>query len=400
MDIKKRNRSELKSYFVKNSIPTESNFSDLIDAGLNQKEDGIAKPAGDPLSIEAAGDASGLQKLVNFYASFQDANPAWTFQLNPRSDAGNPATAKPGFCLSNGQGQARLFIDQNTGNVGIGTITPSRSFDVKANAIKLGLEGNGGGQLILANNRDDNCVYMEAFSKDGTGHASEFLLTGRAAENVPKLSLRADTTTITGNLGVGTQVPKSSLEIRKDASGALGPVLTLSNNAGSAGAGTAVDFNTYDVGNNPPSVRIQTQDDGNYSGHLLFLSKENGAANKPLRERLRILSNGKVGIGTTEPRTALDTGSGVMSGAANDYQKAQFSLSGGGLVTWGGPGGRLKWTARFIGISMERTKTFASGYVDIVCPTNGLGHGLRRLATGGRHPGHPVESLGGPLRGA
>lgn len=78
--------------------------------------------------------------------------------------------------------------------------------------------------------------------------------------------------------------------------------------------------------------------------------------------------SGGVGLGTATPRTALDTGSGLMSGAANDYQKAQFTLSGGGVVTWAA-NGYLKWSNRFIAISAERPKTFASGYVDIVCPT-------------------------------
>jgi microcystin-dependent protein len=60
---------------------------------------------------------------------------------------------------------------------------------------------------------------------------------------------------------------------------------------------------------------------------------------------------------------------GVLSGAPNDYVKAQFALSGGGTVTWGGPSGYLKWTSRFIAISMERSSTFSSGYVNITLPT-------------------------------
>jgi microcystin-dependent protein len=79
-----------------------------------------------------------------------------------------------------------------------------------------------------------------------------------------------------------------------------------------------------------------------------------------------------VGIGTATPRTALDLGKGLMSGAANDYQKAQFTLSGGGTVTWGGPGARLKWTQRFIAISMERSKTFSEGHVEINQPTTDI----------------------------
>lgn len=383
MDIKSKDRLTLKGYFKKNSIPTESNFADLIDGMLNFKEDGIVKLPNDPLCIAAAD--TGAQKLINFYGSFDEANPAWTFQLNPRPDQNSAANAKPGFSISDGQGVSRLFIDKNTGNVGIGTlipngkldvftggagawnrfvvntttqwgdgnahvtigaggasgimlnnphvpwfaaenrasirlgksggvssgaywdigtrannafsilrdnsliglyidsngnvgigtsmpqrklqvgddvnglgfdvgtspdagifrfgdntgwklhfgrsreksngtlntgitgalmtikdngnigigiINPEHSLDVKGSAIRLSLENNGGGQLRITNDTNDNKIYLEAFSKDGSTHASEFLLTGRKAENVPKLTLRADITRIMGNVMV------------------------------------------------------------------------------------------------------------------------------------------------------------------------------------------------------
>jgi hypothetical protein len=79
-----------------------------------------------------------------------------------------------------------------------------------------------------------------------------------------------------------------------------------------------------------------------------------------------------IGVGADAPRTSLDTGPSVLSGAVNDYMKAQFTMSGGGTVTWGGRGGRLKWTTRFIAISMESGKTFSSGYVDINQPTTAI----------------------------
>jgi len=84
---------------------------------------------------------------------------------------------------------------------------------------------------------------------------------------------------------------------------------------------------------------------------------------------------GFVGIGAPVPRSALDTGKGVMSGAANDYQRAQFTLSGGGTITWGGAGGRLKWTARFLAISMERGQTFSDGHLSIKQPTGPIAAG-------------------------
>jgi hypothetical protein len=80
-------------------------------------------------------------------------------------------------------------------------------------------------------------------------------------------------------------------------------------------------------------------------------------------------TNGRVGIGAPQPRSEIDLGKGLLTGSPNDYLKGQFTLSGGGTVTWAGPGGRLKWTNRFIAISAERGPTFADGYVDIVQPT-------------------------------
>jgi Chaperone of endosialidase len=89
------------------------------------------------------------------------------------------------------------------GNVGIGTMTPTCALDVKArNGIRLGLGGNGGGQLILANNAGDNKIYLEAFSADGNGSAAELLLTGRNVEPIPIIKLIATTTQIIGDLHV------------------------------------------------------------------------------------------------------------------------------------------------------------------------------------------------------
>ncbi|HKQ74172.1 MAG TPA: hypothetical protein VJ810_10770 [Blastocatellia bacterium] len=96
-----------------------------------------------------------------------------------------------------------LLMNVTNGYVGIGT-APSRPLDVKAasGGIKLGLEGSGGGQLILGNNPNDNKIFLEAFSSDGNGHAAELALTGRFAKSAPQITLMADNTTVTGTLRV------------------------------------------------------------------------------------------------------------------------------------------------------------------------------------------------------
>jgi hypothetical protein len=138
MNIDKKDRTQLKGYFVKNSIPTEKQFAELIDGMLNQKDDGIAKASvAEPLSIQAAIDTpTGLKKIINFYENFQDTDPAWMLQLNPRTNQNDSATAKSGFSISDGQGVSRLFIDKNTGNVGIGTVNPDA-------IVKLHVNGSG-----------------------------------------------------------------------------------------------------------------------------------------------------------------------------------------------------------------------------------------------------------------
>ena len=284
----KTSRTTLKTYFKKNAIPKESDFAELIDAAINQGDDGIAKPDGEPLSLQPDARDSGSRTVLGLYKSFSDARPSWTLSLSP--------AGKPGFSVGDADANSRLFVDETTGNVGLGTVAPA-----------------------------------------------------------------------------------SSLHLSRSVAGGLGPVLTLMNGAGSAGAGAAIDFNGYDTLGRPATARIQSQDDGNFSSHLIFSTKRSGANNNPLVEALRITPTSAVrvaaslGIGlrpNAEPRTALDTGLGLMSGAANDYQKAQATLSGGGWITWDGPGGYLRWSGRFIAISAERGQTLLNGYIDVVCPTN------------------------------
>ncbi|WP_437627016.1 hypothetical protein [Sorangium sp. So ce1151] len=116
MEINKKSRTELKAYFVKNALPTEGNFRDLIDAGLNQKDDGLVKLADQPVQIAAS--TAGDKPAIHLYESFAtDAKPAWVLSLQ--------AGGKKGFGIGDGDGRKCLFVDATTGDVGIGTIDPA-----------------------------------------------------------------------------------------------------------------------------------------------------------------------------------------------------------------------------------------------------------------------------------
>jgi len=148
-----KNRNDLKSFFVKNAIPTEGNFADLIDSGLNQSVDGIFRPEGEPLSIVAA--ATQQKRALRLYADYPAANPDWMLSLNPAQDPANAAgTSRAGLGFTDGAGNTRLFIDTATGQVGMGTNAPQAGLDVAGAARANGFRGRY--DLALADYRTNN----------------------------------------------------------------------------------------------------------------------------------------------------------------------------------------------------------------------------------------------------
>jgi hypothetical protein len=103
-----------------------------------------------------------------------------------------------------------------------------------------------------------------------------------------------------GLLGIGTTSPVTQLHIAKTVTGNIGPTITLENPGGGNGAGSSIDF-YY----GSPQARIQTLDDGSYSYHFTFQTRTPGAAGNTLAERMRIASNGNVGIGNNAPPVLL-----------------------------------------------------------------------------------------------
>ncbi|HWS88872.1 MAG TPA: LamG-like jellyroll fold domain-containing protein [Pyrinomonadaceae bacterium] len=83
----------------------------------------------------------------------------------------------------------------------------------------------------------------------------------------------------------------------------------------------------------------------------------------------------RVGVGVNNPRSALDTGLGLLTGAAADYQRAQAMLSGGGKVTWtqDGVGGRVRWSRPFVAASMGGlNQSFKDGRVNVAQPASNI----------------------------
>jgi hypothetical protein len=98
-------------------------------------------------------------------------------------------------------------IAYTAGKVGIGRADPQFALDLRAATgfgARLGLEGNGGGALVFANNAGDNRIYLEGYNSTSNGSAAELLLTGYQGAAIPQLTLRATTTLLDGGqVGIG-----------------------------------------------------------------------------------------------------------------------------------------------------------------------------------------------------
>lgn len=176
--MSQRSRNQLKSYFTKNAIPSEQDYAELIDGMLNQHDDGIVKRAGGPLGLEAIGETAGRQPVLQLYETFDEGNPAWTVSMNPRSVVSDPSTARAGLSVDGRDGRSRLFIDEESGDVGLGTIAPLSPLHVAGDArvdgmLRLGF-GDSTPQPSLRTAGDILC--------DGTIRAEHFQSTSTPLE--------------------------------------------------------------------------------------------------------------------------------------------------------------------------------------------------------------------------
>ncbi len=217
------------------------------------------------------------------------------------NDVGLYTTSGTLFLSANGPATFSQFALLNNGNLGIGRVNPSQKLDVNGNAVVSGNLGIGNlspGQRL-----------------DVTGNA-----------------------TVSGNLGVGVAAPGQKLEVAGNAqltvaSGSVG--LTIASTAsGSLNLGLAGGAGQYsDIAQTGDAV-LRTNGkrlllSGREGGTVLISTGAAGAE----AERLRVTTDGKVGIGTSGPTAALDV-AGALVVRANSLISTQ-----GAHLQWNRSGG-------------------------------------------------------------
>ncbi|MCA3039236.1 MAG: hypothetical protein ING37_01355, partial [Rhodocyclaceae bacterium] len=225
MDIEqnKQSREALKGYFVPNAIPTAAQFALLIDSVLNQRSDGLVKPAAGPLSIEATGPATGLRPVLDFYENMSNAQPSFSLALRPGANNTRQALTVLGEANT-----ALLSIDRTSGNIGIGTADPKAKLELNGSAVISGNIGVGtqtpraklevvGGAIMPAEGntttagiafppgRTGDQAYIRWYTRSDEDTTLEIGNSNDAGDHISLMP--------SGNVGIGTPTPRAKLEV-------------------------------------------------------------------------------------------------------------------------------------------------------------------------------------------
>lgn len=307
----KKGRQQIKSRFVRNAIPTEKDFDDLIEAGLNQADDGLFKLPNEPLSLNPLRQTPD-QAVLLFYDGPDAIDVAWQIQLS--------ADSKPGFALANEKG-VNFIIDSSNGNVGIGTTSAAAKLHVfeevgtaaspSAGSLLLDHEDPGGKSSIVFRskfNRLSDYAYIEynENNKDSVSplfeNESGLLTIGIQNDNDDHIALMPS-----GCVGIGTTSPAAKLHIFEVVgTAAASSAASLLIGHGNTGGQSSIVFRSKDNQENDYAYieykennEVKDSTEPGKSG-LLTIGIQND-----YDDHIALMPSGSVGIGVVDPQAKL-----------------------------------------------------------------------------------------------
>jgi len=276
-------------------VPTERLRIDSSGRlGVGTSSPGSYATGGNNLVIASSGGAgvtikTGTTSEANiFFASAENAtsnNGIIKYNQNTKEMRFQNYGGGSEFFTFYGSGNERLRID-SSGNVGIGVTSVSAKLHIAAAYNETGLKVFGGAAGYSSPLIVGNASSTEYLRVDDDGR----LLVGTSSNyNVPATIAGAATNVSTGT---GSYAVLSLADTSSAAADVGGGVAFQGND----GVNTLVTFSQV-------QGFKENSSSGDYAGAIRFSTRVNGSA---LTEKMRVASNGRVGIGTTSPSHFLD----------------------------------------------------------------------------------------------
>ena len=326
-------------------IGVTSPLSNLQIQSATNKQIQLGSTAGTFTNSTYFTDLSSLDNTLNFSRSSDGGFTESVFSYSDGSLNNLGLVARGSIKFVTGAVANQGMIIKDSGNVGIGTTSPSAKMHIAANSSTNTVTGAGGNTSAILQNDDttsrENDIIFQGgssggvtlnFSKSGTNYNSTGqILYSLASDYMAFNTAGNEKVRITsgGNVGIGMTSPVSILDI----STANTPVYASSSMAANLGAVIRL-INTDTTTNNAGKLIFSSYDSaaalqqfaaigavytshtaGAVSGDLTFQTKNAGTA----AEVMRITGAGNVGIGVTSPTLKLSVsgpvGAPTSSGA-------------------------------------------------------------------------------------
>jgi len=243
----------------------------------------------------------------------------------------NASSTKPLMEVENAS--SSLFVIDSSGNVGIGTSSPGSYSSTANNLVVQDTAGQGGLTLVSTTTGASNIFFADtAGTAQGQikyQHSGDYMRFYTDASE----RLRIDSS---GNVGIGTSSPTQKLTVASSDTSVTR--IQIANSSTGVGATDGLQFSVD--GNGYAGINNRENTD-------LYVSTNNTI-------RLTVKNNGNVGVGTSTPKSTLDTNGKVYLRNANylawhngfTSESAYLYADGSGTLTFGTAGSeRLRITS-------------------------------------------------------